>query len=71
VKLATLDGAARLYGRTPELDGRRPWNVIAEGPEAEVDAAVARQRAVDPDLWVVAVEDRAGRTLLDLPGLDD
>jgi hypothetical protein len=45
--------------------------VIAEGPEAEVDAAVARQRAVDPDLWVVAVEDRAGRTLLDLPGLDD
>jgi hypothetical protein len=42
---------------------------LAMGPEAEVDAAIARQRGFDPDLWVIEVEDRAGRHLLDEPGL--
>jgi hypothetical protein len=69
VKLATLDGRARLYGREGWAAEARPWAVLAEGPEAEIDAAVARRRRADPDLWVIEVEDRAGRTLLDEPGL--
>ena len=36
-----------------------------------VEEALARQRRFDPDLWVIAVEDRGGRTLLDEPGLAD
>ena len=71
VKCATLDGAARLYGRTFGPEGDRVWMVLAEGPEAEVDAAAARQRRADPDLWIVEIEDRQGRTLLDQPGLAD
>jgi hypothetical protein len=47
------------------------WVALAEGPEAEVDAALARQRRHDPDLWVIEVEDRVGRHLLDEPGLAD
>jgi hypothetical protein len=43
---------------------------LAEGPEPDVDAAIARQRSFDPDLWVIEVEDRAGRHLLDEPGLE-
>ena len=71
VKLATLDGRARAFQRSYDLatDGR-VWVVLAEGAEAEVDAVLARQRARDRDLWVIEVEDRAGRTLLDEPGLD-
>ena len=49
--------------------GERIWTLLAEGPEAEVDAGLARQRGYDPDLWIIEVEDRAGRTLLDEPGL--
>ena len=72
VKLATLDGGARLYQRSFDLaTGGRAWVVRSEGPEAEVDAATARQRRMDPDLWVIEIESREGRTLLDEEGLAD
>lgn len=70
VKVNTLDGQARAFQRSFDLaTGDRVWIALAEGAEADVDAAIARQRGVDPDLWVVEVEDRAGRHLLDEDGL--
>jgi hypothetical protein len=70
VKCNTLDGRAVAYQRRTDLmTGDRVWMELAAGPEAEVDAAIARQRGFDPDLWVIEVEDRAGRHLLDEPGL--
>lgn len=72
VKLATLDGRARAFQRSFDLmTGERAWITLADGPEAEVDGAIARQKGYDPDLWVIEVEDRAGRSLLDEPGLSD
>ncbi|MEQ5827139.1 DUF1491 family protein [Sulfitobacter sp. NFXS29] len=70
VKLATLDGKAVLFQRSFDLmTGDRKWIELASGDEAEVDATVVRQRSFDPDLWVIEVEDRQGRHLLDEPGL--
>ena len=70
VKLATLDGNARLFQRSFDLmTGARAWVVLAEGTEAIVDEAAARQRRTDPDLWVIEIENRDGRTLLDEEGL--
>ncbi|MFO1210528.1 MAG: DUF1491 family protein [Amaricoccus sp.] len=71
VKLNTLDGQARAFGRAWDAHGARVWTTLAEGEDAEVEAALARQRRYDPDLWVIEVEDRAGRTLLDEPGLSE
>lgn len=72
VKLNTLDGQASAYMREFDLmSDTRHWAVLAEGGEDAVDAAIARQRRFDPDLWVVEVEDRQGRHLLDMPGLSD
>lgn len=71
VKLNTLDGKAAAWQRTLTLEGTRAWQVLVEGTEADVDTALARQKQYDPDIWVVEVEDRAGRTLLDDPGLSD
>jgi hypothetical protein len=72
VKLNTLDGRARAFQRGFDAEtGARRWMTLVEGPEPEVDAAISRQRGRDPDLWVVEVEDRAGRHLLDEPGLAD
>ncbi|HKL56628.1 MAG: DUF1491 family protein [Roseovarius sp.] len=72
VKLNTLDGRARAFQRSFDLmSGARSWVVLADGAEPEVDAIIARQRGFDPDLWVIEVEDRAGRHLLDEDGLAD
>lgn len=71
VKLATLDGRAALWRRMfdPMAD-TQTWTCMAEGPEGEIDAALTRERSRDPDLWVIEVEDRQGRHLLDGPGMD-
>lgn len=72
VKVATLDGQARAYQRSFDWQtDQRVWVVLAKGPEAEVDALLARQRSRDPDLWLIELEDRQGRTLLDQLGLAD
>ena len=72
VKLNTLDGRATVFQRSFNLlTGERAWVELSSGDEAEVDAAVTRQRGFDPDLWVIEVEDREGRHLLDEPGLSD
>lgn len=72
VKLNTLDGQAQVFQRSFDLmTGAREWVVLAAGDEAEVDASIIRQRGFDPDLWVIEVEDRQGRHLLDEPGLSD
>lgn len=70
VKQSPLDGTATLFQRSFDLTtGDRVWMILIQGPEADVDAAITRQRDFDPDLWVIEVEDRAGRHLLDEPGL--
>ena len=70
VKINTLDGMARLMQRSLTSDGGRAWVALAEGPDAAVEDALARQRGFDPDLWVVEVEDGEGRSLLGEPGLE-
>lgn len=72
VKSNTLDGQARLFERGFDVQtGGRSWVEMAAGAEADIDAVIAKQRDFDNDLWVLEVEDRAGRTLLDQPGIAD
>lgn len=70
IKLNTLDGNAQLFHRSFDLStGARLWVELLSGPETDVDASIARQRSTDPDLWVLEVEDRAGRHQLHEDGL--
>lgn len=71
VKCNTLDGQSVAYQRRSDpMTGASVWMELAKGAEPEVDGAIARQRGFDPDLWVIELEDRAGRHMLDAPGLE-
>ena len=71
VKLNTLDGNAKCFQRSFDIvTGERQWMILKDGAEAEVDTSVAQQRSFDPDLWVIEIEDKSGRHLLDEPGLE-
>lgn len=66
VKLATLDGKARLFQRGFDLQtGDRVWQQLEQGTEEQIDTTLQRQLGFDPDLWVIELEDRAGRHFLD------
>ncbi|MEP5760465.1 MAG: DUF1491 family protein [Litoreibacter sp.] len=70
IKINTLDGNAVCYQRSFDLmSGDRQWVILIEGAEADVDASLVKQRGFDPDLWIIEVEDRQGRHLLDEDGL--
>ncbi len=65
IKINRLDGTVDFYA--PALfgfdddGGWRKWECRKrETAEAEIDEWLAKERARDPDLWVVEVEDRAG-----------
>ena len=66
VKLATLDGQARLFQRGFDLQtGDRVWQQFEQGTEEQIDTTLQRQLGFDPDLWVIELEDHAGRHFLD------
>ena len=73
IKVDFLDGSAALYGPAPQTDvetkdearsfARLHKAERMETPDAE--ARLRREIDFDPDLWIVEVESRDGRTLLD------
>lgn len=76
VKVARLDRTADLYAPAPQSSfdeaatGDRLFErVMAEAPEFEVDERLRRERNFDSDLWIVEIEDRAGRCFVDLAKL--
>jgi hypothetical protein len=70
-----LDGTGTLYGPAPQavFDQAQPLDRIftivlgRQGPVpvADINARLQREKGFDPDIWIVEVEDKAGRTFLD------
>ena len=66
--LNRTDGTARLYSEATRMDGERVW-MRPQPSEAEpdLDRYIERALKVDPDLWVVEIEDKKGRHFLTEP----
>jgi len=74
IKISRLDGTAEVFGPAPQsaFDEARPSDrafapalKIQPAADADAEAYLARQIKFDPDVWIVEVEDRAGRNFLD------
>ena len=74
IKVSRLDGTADVFGPAPQsaFDEARPSDRVfirtlkaQPASEADAEAYLARQIKFDPDIWIVEVEDRAGRSFLD------
>lgn len=74
VKVALMDGTAVLFVPAPQTaydDSRPVERVFIQSPpqavdETTVEARLAKEINFDPDVWIVEIEDRAGRHFLDL-----
>lgn len=66
VKTLARDGQATLFVQTRDDDGLRAWRMMqGPAPEADIDAKLAREAEIDPDLWAVEVMDDEHRHPLD------
>lgn len=70
IKVAVLDGTAYVLSQSIDMDGKTIW-LKSTGKErvsdGEAEDYIKRSSNRDPDLWVVEIEDRAGRHFLTEP----
>ncbi|MEM9225754.1 MAG: DUF1491 family protein [Pseudomonadota bacterium] len=68
IKVADLGGGARAYAPRINIEGERVFvDLVAQGigpDEPSVDDYAKRTAARDSDLWIIEIEDRAGRHFL-------
>ena len=68
LKINQFEDGCRVLSQARDIDGNLGWLSAFKGAlvaEAEADAYIARAAARDPDIWVVEIEDRAGRNPFD------
>ena len=57
-------GTVRLFAEATRIDGDSVWMQPVAGDEPAIDAYIARQARIDPDIWVVEIDDPEGRHFL-------
>ncbi len=63
LKINLLNGTARVLIEARYGDNRiwTPATSVDPMPEADADAYLARQGNIDPDAWIIEIEDKKGR----------
>ena len=68
LKINRLGPGFTILALARELDGSLKWRSRTGDtpvPEADADAGLERERRIDPDIWVLEIEDREGRNPLE------
>jgi hypothetical protein len=74
VRICRLDGTSELFGPAPQsaLEPGVADRIFSAclasqpAPDPEIENYLSRETKFDPDLWIVEVEDRAGRNFLNI-----
>ena len=69
LKISKLDGTTTVLSQARRGDGELVWvKPLGEAvDEAKAAAWFEKQIKFDPDLWILEIEDREGRTFVDEP----
>ena len=65
VKVIKSKDDVKLFHNIADHTGNSSWVILSEGNEYEIDDAINKQISFDNDLWVLEVEEKDGRSLLD------
>lgn len=66
--LGRRDASARLFASAVRGEGETVWmEPLAAAPDADLDAYIERSRRIDPDIWVIEIDDAEGRHFLTEP----
>ena len=63
LKINRLDGTARVLSQV-RYDDELVWSPVSKTDpmdEKDAEAYLARQADIDPDLWIIEIEDKQGR----------
>jgi hypothetical protein len=74
VTLDRLDGSVDLFGPAPQTLvpedelGRLFAPILSGAAPPDVEARMRRELSFDPDLWWISIDDRGGRSFLEIVG---
>jgi len=73
VHIDALDGRHRLLARSLDFDGSYIWRPVVAGEagdgwadSAAVETRLAREMEIDPDAWILGIQDARARNPFDL-----
>ena len=75
IRVSRLDGTSDLFGPAPQsavdatqgADRQFSASLAKQpAPDVDVEAYLGRELKFDPDIWIIEIEDRAGRNFLDV-----
>ena len=69
IKINLLDGRCKVFSQIVRPNGEPAWQTWSTNGvpvlESEADTYIAKQKQIDPDIWVIEVEDMKGLFKLD------
>ena len=69
IKINGLNGGCKVFSQIIKPNGEPAWQSWStngeEAPESEADTYIANQIKIDPDIWVIEINDQRGLYKLD------
>jgi GMP synthase (glutamine-hydrolysing) len=69
IKINLLDGRCKIFSQITKPNGEAAWQSWSDNGvpvlEAQADSYIAKQKQIDPDIWIIEIEDVKGLFKLD------